>query len=160
MSEVALNYRTLLAGAALLIASAHLSAAAQSVQRCESADGRISYVDGPCPTGTTAVRTVTSPNTPTAADRRAAQERARNDVKQVSAAERQRQAEEARAARDAEKAQAKAKKQESHCRRLQTRLRHAQEDLANATLAKRTEAQRRVKRAEELHAEDCGLTKK
>ena len=160
MSEAALSHRALLASAALIFASLHLSAAAQTVQRCEGADGRISYVDGPCPTGTTAVRTVTPPNAPTAADHKAAQQRARNDAKQVSASERQRQAEEGRAERDAEKAQAKAKKQESHCRRLQTRLRHAQEDLANAALQKQTEAQRRVKRAEELYAEDCGPPKK
>jgi hypothetical protein len=51
---------------------------------------------------------------------------------------------------------AEAKKQKTHCRRLQTAWRYAQDDLATARSHKRAEAQRRVARAEDLYREDCG----
>jgi hypothetical protein len=142
--------------AACLAVAAFLPVMAQDIQRCEAPDGRISYANGPCPPGTTAVRTLPPSVAPSAADRQAAQQRARRDAREAVALERTRKAAEERAAREHEQAQAKAKKHEAHCRRLETRLRQAQEELAAATLKKRTEAQRRVKRAEELYAQECG----
>lgn len=142
--------------AAAILSIATTPASAQDVQRCETADGKISYANGPCPPGTRAVRTLPPANAPSAADRQAAQQRAKQDAGKLAVIERDQKAQEARAAREQERAENATKKKEAHCRRLATRLRHAQEDLANAPLKKRTEAQRRVKRADELHAEDCG----
>lgn len=141
--------------AVCLLALAALPAAAQDVTRCQGPDGKVSYVGGPCPPGTTAVRALPPADAPSAADQQAARERAQKDARSAAALESKRQAAETRAAREQEQRLAKAKKQEAHCRRLETRLRQAQEDLAAAPLKRRAEAQRRVKRAEELHAEDC-----
>jgi hypothetical protein len=136
-----------------------LPAAAQDVQRCEGADGRVSYANGPCPPGTTAVRTLPPANTPSASDQKAAQQRAQQEARSAAALDRTRKAEEERLAREQEKAQAQAMKQQTHCRRLETRLRQAQEDLAGAKPNKQAEAQRRVKLAEDLYTEDCGPVK-
>jgi hypothetical protein len=146
----------------LLVATLALAATpapAQDVQRCESADGGVSYANDTCPPGTTAVRTVTAAGAPNAADQKAAQQRAQPDMRRAAEIDRARQAEEQRALRQQEQAQAKAKKQETHCRRLQTRLRQAQEELAESRPPKQAEAQRRVRRAEELYREDCGAAK-
>ena len=144
---------------AALSALAVLPAAAQELQRCEGADGKVSYAHGPCRPGTTAVRTLPPASTPSAADQKAAQQRAQQDVRNAAALDRARKAEAERVARQQEQVQAKAKKQEAHCRRLETRLRQAQDELAAATQNKRAEAQRRVKRAEGLYTEDCGAVK-
>lgn len=145
--------RGVLLAAALLVTGAQ----AQTVPRCAAADGTLTSAEGPCPAGSKPVRTVPPTTAPSAADRKAVPDRAGRDGEQAAQAERNRQAEQTRLAREQQKAQARAKKQETHCRRLQTRLRHAQEDLAGAPLKRRTEAQRRVKRADKLYAEDCGL---
>jgi len=41
-------------------------ASAQDVQRCEDASGKVSYANGQCPQGTTAVRTLPPAATPSA----------------------------------------------------------------------------------------------
>jgi dTMP kinase len=144
---------------ALLISLAAAPASAQDVQRCEDANGRVSYASGPCPQGTTAVRTLPPAATPSAADRKAAQQRAQQDTRDAAAIDRARKAEEQRIAREQEQAQARAKKQEAQCRRLETRLRQEQDDLASAPSNKRAEAQRRVRRAEQAYVEECGPVK-
>jgi hypothetical protein len=151
------RFRLLLAA---LIALAALPAAAQDVQRCEAADGKVSYANGPCPPGSTAMRTLPPAGAPSAADQKAAQQRLQQDARGVAALDRARKAEEDRVAREHELALSKAKKQESQCRRLQASLRYAQEDLASARLHKRAEAQRRVVRAEDRYVEDCGPVRK
>lgn len=145
---------------AVIFAMAALPLAAQEVLRCQASDGRVSYAQGVCPPGTTAVRTLPPPGTPSASDQKAAQQRAQQDVSNAAALDRARKADEERAAREQQKALAEAKKQEAQCRRLQTRLRQARDDLAQATPSRRAEMQRRVDRAEALHAEDCGPARK
>ena len=63
---------------------------AQSIRRCESADGGVSYSDSACPTGTRASRSVTSATPPSAEAQKEARERARRekDVAQSIAAQR------------------------------------------------------------------------
>lgn len=141
---------------ALLIVLAALPAMANEVQRCESADGRVSYANGACPPGTIAVRTLPPAGSPSAADQQAARQRAQQEVRQAATIDRVRLAEEQRAVREQERQLAAARKLESHCRRLQTNLRYAKEDLAGARPQRRVEAQRRVARAEDLYREDCG----
>ena len=145
---------------AVLMVLAALPAAAQEVQRCEGADGKVSYANGACPPGTAAVRSLPAAGPPSAADQKAAQQRAQQDVRNAAALDRARKAEEERIARAQEKEQATAKKKEAHCQRLETRQRAAQAELADASGSKRTEAQRRLKRAEQLYVEDCGPVKK
>lgn len=146
----------------LLIATLALTAAAaaaQDVRRCESADGKVSYAGGPCPSGSVAVRTLPAAAAPSAADLQAAKLRAQQDMRQAAEIDRARQAEEQRVLRQQEQAQVRAKKQEAECRRLQTRLRQAQEEHAEAKPKKQAEAQRRVRRAEALYLEDCGAAR-
>ena len=145
---------------AVILATAALPLAAQEVLRCQGPDGRVSYAQGVCPSGTTAVRTLPPPETPSASDQTAAQQRAQQDMRNAAALDRARKADEERAAREQQKALAEAKKQEAQCRRLETRWRQAQDDLAQATPSRRAEMQRRVDRAEALHAADCGPTTK
>lgn len=145
--------------AATLIALATATAMAHEVRRCEGADGRVSYANDACPPGTTAVRTLPPAGPPSVADQQAARQRAQQQVKQAAALDNARLADEQRAARELERQQAAAARRESHCRRLQTSLRYAQEDLAGAHSHKRTAAQRRVARAEDVYREDCGPPK-
>jgi hypothetical protein len=142
--------------AALPLALACRSAAAQDVHRCEEADGRIGYASGTCPAGTVAVRTLPAADSPSAAEQKAAQQRVQQEMRRAAAIDRARLADEERAAREQAQQLALARKQEAHCRRLQTSVRHAQEDLAAARAQKRAELQRRLARAEELVREECG----
>lgn len=146
--------------AAALCAVALTPVGAQDVQRCEAADGKVNYVNGPCPPGWRAVRALPPADRPSTADQQAAQQRARQDAAKAAALDRASNAEQARVAKEQERAENKARKQQAHCRRLEARLRQAQEDLASATLKKRPEAQRRVKRADELYVGDCAGTAK
>lgn len=144
---------------AVLAACTPLAVAAQDVQRCESPDGRVTYAQGGCPPGTGAVRALSPAATPSASDRRAAEQRAQQNARNAAALERSRKAEEEREAKANEQALAKAKKQETLCRRLESRLRLAQQELADAKPGKLAEAQRRVKRAEANYIDDCGPVK-
>jgi hypothetical protein len=142
------------------LAAAAAAAAAQDVQRCEGADGKISYANGPCPAGTTATRSLPPAGSPSAAEQKAAQQRAQQDARRAAEVDRARKAEDERLAREQEKEQARAKKLEAQCRRLQSRLDAAQQDYVNASPKQRVEAQRRLRRAEQLYVDDCGPVKK
>jgi hypothetical protein len=131
---------------AALLALAALPVAAQEVQRCEGADGKVSDANGSCPPGTAAARTLPPAGAPSTSEQKAAQQRARQDVRDAAELDRERKAEQARLARGEEQAQAKANKQEAQCRRLQTRLKQEQPELAEAT---------QNRRAEELYVADC-----
>lgn len=129
--------------------------AAQDVQRCEGADGKVGYASGACPRGSVAVRTLPAAGAPSAAEQKAAQQRAQQEGRQEAALDRARLADEQRVAREQSQQLAMARKQQVHCRRLQTSLRHAQEDLAAARPPQRTERQGRGARAEDLYREEC-----
>jgi len=64
---------------------------AQSIRRCESADGNVSYSDTACPAGTRAARGVASATQPSAEAQKEARERAQRekDVAQSLSAQRQ-----------------------------------------------------------------------
>jgi hypothetical protein len=142
-----------------VVALGTLPAAAQEMQRCEGPGGKVSYAQGACPPGTTAVRTLPPATTPSSADQKAAQQRAQQDLRNAAALDKARKADEERIAREQEKAAAAAKKQEVHCRRLDARLRQARDELDQSPQARRAEAQRRVGRAQALYVEDCGPLK-
>jgi hypothetical protein len=103
---------------ALLAASS--ASFAQQVQRCESADGKVTYSNTKCPEGTAPVRSVnTSP--PVAVDeQKAAKERARRDAAEAKAIDKARAKDEAqdqRAAAEQKKAQAKERERCDKARR-------------------------------------------
>jgi hypothetical protein len=142
--------------AALALAQA---ARAQDVQRCEGPGGKVVYANGPCPPNTTPVRTLPPTDAPTSADQKAARQRGQQDVRSAAELDRARKAEDERMAREDAQVQAQRKKQETQCRRLQSRLDAAQKELADTASSRRVEAQRRVRRAEQLYLEDCAPAK-
>src|SRR5437016_4761346 len=99
-----------LVGAGLLCAS---TANAQSVQRCESAEGKVTYSNTSCPAGTEPVRKLEPDEGPSAADQKAARERAQQHSRELDKLERQRQKEEDNAARDRATAEVKQAKHET-----------------------------------------------
>jgi hypothetical protein len=144
-------FRTTLACLALLLAGA---AHAQSIQRCEGG-GTVTYSNGPCPPGTAPARTLAPNAAPDPAEQKAARERAQRDARELDRIERERKAEEARAAKQR---QALAKKEEAkvrECRKLELRLAQANDALDRATLAKRADAERKARRAQEQYELQC-----
>lgn len=144
---------------ATALAAAAGAVGAQDVQRCDGPDGKVTYANGPCPEGTRPVRTLPPAQPPSAADQKAARERARQDQRDAEALDRARKAEDERAAREQDKAQAQAAKVEAQCRRLQSRLDAARHEVAGATSTQRADAQRRMRRAEQNYIADCGPLK-
>jgi len=144
--------RPALACCALVFAAS--AAHAQTIQRCEGG-GTVTYSNGPCPPGTQAARTLAPSAPPDAAEGKAARERAQREARELDRIERERKAEEARAEKQR---QANAKKDEAkarECRKLALRLDQAKDALARATLAKRADAERKARRAEEQYELQC-----
>ena len=77
--------RLLLAGLTLLPAALP----AQTIQRCESADGRVSYSDTECPAGTRPVRAVAPAAQPSPEAQREARERLQREIAQTNVERRQ-----------------------------------------------------------------------
>ena len=126
-----------------------------AVQRCEMADGKVTYGNGPCPEGSQAVRSLPSDAAPSVADRKAAQERTLKAKRVLEAQERveqsmQQKAQRAKSALD-NKAQAVAR----DCGRLSLKVRFAREDLDRAALGKRPELERKLARVQENYEKSC-----
>jgi len=127
-------------------------ARAQSVQRCESPEGKVTYSNTSCPTGSAPVRNIEPDPGPTPADQKAARERAQQHSRELDKLERQRQKEEDKATRDRTAAEAKQAKRETECRKLDARVRAAREEFESATLQRRQQADRKLRLAEEQAA--------
>lgn len=144
--------RPALACCAVLLAAG--AAHGQAIQRCEGG-GTVTYSNGPCPPGTQSARTLAPGAAPDADDAKAARERAQRDARELDRIERERKAEEARADKQR---QASAKKDEAkarECRKLALRLEQAKDALARTTLARRADAERKARRAEEQYELQC-----
>jgi Domain of unknown function (DUF4124) len=119
----------------LTLAALSLAAAtpvlAETVQRCESADGKVTYSNTQCPAGTSATRKVnTSP--PVAVDEeKAAKDRARRDAAEVKEIEKARAKEEQKAERTAAEQKKAQDKQREKC----DRAKHDVERAVNARAA-------------------------
>jgi hypothetical protein len=156
MPRAPLSASTCAAAAPLLVVLlAALPAAGQSIQRCEG-QGRVTYANGPCPDGTTAVREVNTAPPVAVSDQKAARERATRESKQLERLQRDRQAEENKA----EKARASAARKEEarvrDCRKLAARVDAARDAAGSATLARRTETERALRRLQDQYARECG----
>ena len=125
---------------------------AQPVQRCESPEGKVTYSNSTCPDGTQAVRKIEPDPSPTAADQKAALERAQQHSRELDKLERQRQKAEDKAARERAAAEAKQSKKDADCRKLEARVRAAREEFESATLQRRQQADRKLRQAEEQAA--------
>jgi hypothetical protein len=148
--------RLLLAGLALI----PFALAAQSIQRCESKDGRVTYSNTACPEGTAPVRKVNTEPPISVDDKKAAQERTRKEsaaAKQVDKEQAQQEARERKQADERAKAEAKAKERCDSARRALDRARASRAELnARPSAAEKIEkAESEIKRRESEVARDC-----
>ena len=148
--------RLLLAGLALIPAVL----AAQSIQRCESKDGRVTYSNTACPDGTVPVRKVNTEPPISVDDRKAAQERIRKEnaaAKQVDKEQAQQEARDRKQAEERAKADAKAKERCDQARRELERSVASRADLNSrpSTAEKIEKAESEIKRRESDVKRDC-----
>jgi hypothetical protein len=139
---------------ALMGLAAALPAIAQTV-RCEDGKGGVLYANDGCPPGTTLKRTLPPPETPSNADARAAQQRAKQDAAQARQVDQKKNEDEQRDARQQASDAKQAAVRERECRRLKQRLAEAEAQAAKAATGKRDAAERRLGRAREDYAADC-----
>src|SRR6185295_1017584 len=129
-----------LAALAAAVAFCAPSALAQKVERCESPEGKVTYSNTTCPAGTQAIRNIEPDPGPTAADQKAARERAQQHSRELDKLERQRQKEEEKAARQRASADAKQAKRDAECSKLDARVNAARAEYETATLQQRQQA--------------------
>lgn len=127
--------------------------AAQGVQRCEGADGRITYSNTKCPDGTTAARAVNTAPPISVDEQKAARERAKRDAADAKASEKARAQEEAKAQRAAaEQKKADAKKREN--------CEHAQRSLERAKATRAALSDQRAATAAQMQKADNEISKR
>lgn len=149
--------RLLLAGLTLLPAALP----AQTVQRCESKDGRVTYSNTACPEGTVPVRKVNTEPPISVDDRKGAQERARKEsaaAKEIDKAQAQQEARDRKQADERAKADAKAKERCANARRELDRSRASRGELnARPSAPEKIEkAESEIRRRESEVARECG----
>jgi len=137
----------------LLVATLSPAASAQTVQRCESRDGKVTYSNTKCPEGTSTVRPVnTSP--PVAVDeQKAAKERARRDAAEAKTIDQTRQKEEAKAERAASDQKKAEDKERQRCEQ-------ARGDLERARTARASLMQRSAATIEEVQKADKEVSRR
>lgn len=140
--------RRALAGGAFCALCA-FGAAAQTVQRCESPDGKVTYSNTTCPAGSEAVRSIDRDPGPTAEEQKAARERAQQRSRELDKLERQRVKDEEKTARLRSAADAKQARRDAECAKLDAKVKAARAELDAATLAKRQALDRKLRAAEE-----------
>ena len=125
---------------------------AQAIQRCEGADGRVTYSNNACPKGSRAVREVDTSDAVSAGEQKAARDRAQRDAKQLNELERNRTAEEKTQQRLLDKAHAK----DAQCNKLRLRAELARDELDAEKLSdKRPPLQRKYERAQKEYTSTC-----
>ena len=139
--------------------------AAQTVQRCEAADGKVTYSNAACPDGTKSVRQVNTAPPIAVEEQKAAKDRAKRDVANAKEAEKARdkgrETEEAkadRAAADQKKAQAKERERCDRAKRDLERARTARASLLQqrpATIDEMQKADREISKRETDAAKAC-----
>jgi hypothetical protein len=148
----------------LLLASLTLLPAAlpaQSIQRCEAKDGRVTYSNTSCPDGTVPVRKVNTEPPISVDDRKGAQERARKEgaaAKQIDKEQAQQEARDRKQADERAKADGKAKERCDNARRDLERSRVARGELNARPSApeKIDKAESEIRRRESEVTRECG----
>jgi hypothetical protein len=131
-----------------------------SVQRCESADKRVTYSNTECPPGTAAVRTVNTDPPVKVEDREAARQRTRSDTAAARQAGKEQAQQDARDRRDADQRSKLESRTRERCERAQRalgRAKKSREDLGRqaATVEKMQKADAETRRREAEVANDC-----
>lgn len=148
--------RLLLAGLTLLPAAVP----AQSIQRCEAKDGRVTYSNTACPEGTVPVRKVNTEPPISVDDRKGAQERARKEgaaAKKLEEEQAQQQARDRKQADERAKADARAKERCENAQRELERARASRGELnARPSAPEKIEkAEAEIRRRESDVAREC-----
>ncbi|HTN49273.1 MAG TPA: DUF4124 domain-containing protein [Burkholderiaceae bacterium] len=135
-------------------------ASAQNVQRCESADGKVTYSNTQCPEGTSAVRKVNTAPPVAVDEQKAAKDRAKHDAAEAKAVDKTRAQEQTRVDREAaDRKKAEAKTRE-RCERAQKDLERARSTRASldqraATIEQMQKADKEISRREGEAAKAC-----
>ena len=148
-----------------MLATTGTPTAAQTVQRCEATDGKVTYSNSACPDGTKSVRQVNTTPPIAVEEQKAAKDRARRDAanaKEVEKArDKERETEEAkaeRAAAEQRKAQAKERERCDRAKRDLERARSARASLLQqraATIDEMQKTDREISRREADAAKAC-----
>lgn len=133
---------------------------AQEVQRCEGADGRVTYSNSVCPAGSRQVRSVNTAPPVQVDEQRAAQARAKKEIAGAEKLEREQEAEQARQERLAAQRNKQAAKTASGCERAKRELAVARKsrealDQRAFTVPQVDKAEREVTRREQAVAKAC-----
>jgi flagellum-specific peptidoglycan hydrolase FlgJ len=141
----------------LVLATTITHTGAQTVQRCEAADGKVTYSNSACPDGTKSVRQVNTTPPIAVEEQKAAKDRAKRDAANTKDAEKardnERETEEAKAERAAaEQKKAQAKERE--------RCDRAKRDLERARSARASLLQQRAATIEEMQKGDREISKR
>lgn len=155
---------------ALVLTALHAAAAATTVQRCETADGKVTYSNTQCPAGTSPTRKVDTAPPVSVDEQKAAKERARQDsqaARQVDKqaekqAEKQRAQEQSKTAKDATDRKKTETRTRERCDKALQELDRARDRRADLTARARTieqeqKAETEVKRRETDAKRDCAL---
>lgn len=139
--------------------------AAQTVQRCEAADGKVTYSNSACPDGTKSVRQVNTAPPIAVDEQKAAKDRAKRDAANAKDAEKardkERETEEAnseRAAAEQKKVQAKERERCDRAKRELERARSARASLLQqraATIDEMQKGDREISKREAEVAKAC-----
>jgi hypothetical protein len=151
-----------------ILAAIHVSAAAETVHRCEGPDGKVTYSNTQCPAGTSPTRKVDTAPPVSVDDQKAAKERAQKDAqaaKQVDKKEeKQRLDDKAKADKDAaDRKKAETRSRESCDKALHeldvARDRRADLAARSRTIDQEQKAEAEVKRRETDAKRECALFK-
>ncbi len=147
-------------GPAGLLTAIVLVAHAQDIQRCESADGKVTYSNSKCPDGTAPVRNVNTSPPVAVDDQKAAKERAKRDSAQVREIDKAREKEAAdakRAAAEQKKAQTKELERCAKARKDLTQAMDARASLRRkaATIQQIQKADDEIAKREKVVANAC-----
>jgi hypothetical protein len=156
-SQAACNQARCAALITFMLATAWTTAAAQTVQRCEAADGKVTYSNSPCPDGTKSVRQVNTTPPIAVEEQKAAKDRARRDAADAKDAEKVRDKERAQEEAKAERTAAEQKKAQAKERE---RCNRAKGDLELARSARASLLQQRAATIEEMQKADREISKR
>lgn len=133
---------------------------ADTVHRCEGKDGKVTYSNTQCPTGTQPVRKVNTEPPISVEEQKAAKDRAKRDADEVKQIDKQRKADDTKAERESsDKTKTEAKERE-RCDKARSDLdkaRSARAELSAqvATIAQIQKADSDIKRREDDSAKAC-----
>lgn len=134
--------------------------AAQTVQRCEAADGRVTYSNTECPAGTQPVRKVNTDPPVRVDEQAAARARAKKDAAEAAKIDKEHAAAQARYERNAKDRRKREAKAVTACERARREVERAR--AARTVLVERTytaqqlqKTDREIARREDIAARDC-----